>query len=159
MKLIAAAAAIAALSMLGMTTSAAADDASVIADCLKSEGAENRDLHSCVGRISGPCSETPEGQSTVGTASCMQREEKVWDGVLNAQYQQLLKLLKPEAAEDLRKAQRIWLTARDADCRMPYYFFEGGSIVQILGANCTLDATAGRALLIQSWREMAEGKE
>jgi uncharacterized protein YecT (DUF1311 family) len=112
----------------------------------------------CIGRIADPCAETPDGQSTVGEVACAQKETTVWDHVLNDEYGRLLHLLKPEAAEDVRKAQRIWITSRDADCRVPYYFYEGGSIVQILGARCMLDHTAGRAILIRSWREMAQGE-
>jgi uncharacterized protein YecT (DUF1311 family) len=78
--------------------------------------------------------------------------------MLNEEYGRLLPLLKEDAAEDVRKAQRIWITSRDADCRVPYYFFDGGSIVQTLGARCLLNHTAERALLLRSWREMAQGE-
>lgn len=135
---------------------AAADDASVITACLREQSEKGKDASVCVGRVAEPCMETPDGQSTQGMVACSQREEKVWDGLLNEAYQRLLKGLKPEAAEDVRKAQRIWLTLRDADCRVPYYFYNGGTIVQVLGAGCLLDHTADRAILIRSWRDMAE---
>jgi len=137
---------------------ARADDGETIAACLQAERDGDRDLHGCIGRIADPCAETPEGQSTVGTVACSDREMKAWDALLNEEYQRLLGLLKPEAAEDLRKAQRLWVTSRDADCRVPYYFYGGGTMVQIVGARCQLDHTAERALLIRSWREMAQGE-
>ncbi len=86
-------------------------------------------------------------------------ETKAWDDILNAEYQRLLSLLKPEAAGDVKKAQRLWLQARDADCRVPYYFYDGGTIVKVLGAECDRDHTADRAILIKNWREMAQGDE
>lgn len=138
---------------------ALADDAETIAACLATESKADRPLADCVGRVADPCAETPEGQSTVGQSACAFKEEKIWDGVLNQEYGALLKLLKPEAAEDVRKAQRIWLTLRDADCRVPYYFYEGGTIVQILGARCQLEHTADRAILMRSWHAMARGEE
>ena len=127
-----------------------------IAACLKTEGAN---AYACIGRATDACAKTPDGQSSVGESKCARDESTAWDGLLNTDYKALLELLKPEAAEDLRKAQRIWVTSRDADCRVPYYFYEGGSIVQILGARCLMDRTAERALLIRSWLQMAKGED
>jgi len=155
-KLLRAAVAGIALILTGHTAAAAAGDP--VDACLKSETAANRDAHGCIGRMATACTAKPAGQSTVGESDCAQQEAQVWDKLLNSEYGALLRLMKPEAAEDLRKAQRIWVTSRDADCRIPYYFYEGGSIVQILGARCLLDRTAERALLIRSWHEMAKGE-
>jgi uncharacterized protein YecT (DUF1311 family) len=138
-------------------TVAAADDTSVITGCLRQASEAGTDARACVGRVSSPCMQTPEGQSTQGTVACAQRETQIWDALLNEAYSKLLTSLNSEAAEDVRKAQRIWLTLRDADCRVPYYFYEGGTIVQVLGASCLLDHTADRAILIRSWRDMAAG--
>jgi uncharacterized protein YecT (DUF1311 family) len=66
--------------------------------------------------------------------------------------------LSKEAAEDVRKAQRLWVEARDADCRVPYHFYGGGTIVKTLGAECERDHTADRAILIRSWHEMAKNE-
>lgn len=147
---------LAAVAVASLTLSVRADDSEPITSCIAAEAKAGRALANCIGRIADPCSETPDGQSTVGEVACAQKETQVWDRLLNDEYARLLRLLKPEAAEDARKAQRIWITLRDADCRVPYYFFEGGSMVQIVGARCLLDHTAGRAILIRAWREMAE---
>ncbi len=127
-----------------------------IAACLNGGGSNP---HACIGVAADACAKTPDGQSTVGESKCAQDEASAWDGRLNTDYKALLGLLKPEVAEDLRKAQRIWVTSRDADCRVPYYFYDGGSIVQILGARCLMDRTAERALLIRSWLQMAKGED
>lgn len=147
------------LCLLAGLAPAFADDNASVTDCLQGARDKDNDAHSCIGEIADACSETPDGQSTQGTVACNMREEKAWDALLNEEYQLLIGILKkPEAVEDLRKAQRSWITQRDADCRIPYYFFDGGTIVQILGARCQLEHTAGRALLIRSWREMAQGE-
>lgn len=136
----------------------AAHDAAIAA-CLKTETGAKRDAHSCIGRAADACANTPDGQSTVGESKCALDEADAWDAMLNEEYAELLKLLKPDAAEDLRNAQRTWISSRDADCRVPYHFYDGGSIVQILGARCMLDRTAERALLLRSWLQMARGED
>ena len=143
---------------IALAPSARADDLKDVVTCIETENGASRDAHGCIGRIADACTSTPDGQSTQGEVACAQQEAKAWDASLNEEYAALLKLMKPEAAEDIRKAQRIWLTLRDADCRVPYYFYEGGTIVSILGARCQLDHTGDRALLIRSWRRMAQGE-
>ena len=145
----------------GTASAASADPAapSPILACIKDAAQSNSDAHACIGRAADACTEKPDGQSTVGESKCALDESAEWDRLLNKDYKQLLGLLKPEAADDVRKAQRLWVASRDADCRVPYYFYEGGSIVQILGARCQLDRTAERTLLIRSWLEMAKGED
>jgi uncharacterized protein YecT (DUF1311 family) len=147
----------AAIWLAGVAPPLRADDTATIETCVQSESEANRDAHTCIGRVSGPCMEKPEGQSTVGMVACLSNETKAWDDLLNEEYGRLLPLLKKEAAEDVKKAQRLWIEGRDADCRVPYYFYDGGTIVQTLGAQCVRDHTAERALLIRAWREMAHG--
>ncbi len=53
-------------------------------------------------------------------------EVKVWDDLLNADYQRLLGRLGAKAEESVRQAQRAWVALRDADCRVPYEIYEGG---------------------------------
>jgi uncharacterized protein YecT (DUF1311 family) len=144
----------ASLAWMGIA-SAATDGSKNIEACLRAQGATAR---GCVGRVSGPCIDKPEGKSTVGMVECISTETEAWDNILNAEYGRLLPLLKAEAAEDVKKAQRLWVQGRDADCKVPYNFYDGGTIVQTLGAECVLNHTAGRAILINSWREMAQGE-
>jgi uncharacterized protein YecT (DUF1311 family) len=158
MTLLRATAAALAVALLASANPASADDKETIAACLKEARKSDRDAHICLGRVADPCMETPEGQSTVGMVMCTDKETKLWDAMLNEEYGRLLPLLKAEGAEDVRKAQRIWITSRDADCRVPYHFFDGGTITQPIGAHCLLDHTADRALMIRSWREMAQGE-
>lgn len=138
--------------------SAATDGSKNIEACLQAQGATDSGARGCVGRVSGPCIDKPEGKSTVGMVECISTETEAWDNILNAEYGRLLPLLKAEAAEDVKKAQRLWVQARDADCSVPYNFYDGGTIVQTLGAECVLNHTADRAILIKSWHEMAQGE-
>jgi uncharacterized protein YecT (DUF1311 family) len=149
------------LTALAMSTPAAAatSDTQTVETCLQAQSSANGDANVCKGRVAGPCLEKPEGMSTPGQVDCLMSETKAWDDILNAEYHRLLPLLKSEAADDVKKAQRLWLQARDADCRVPYYFYDGGTIVKVLGAECERDHTADRAILIKNWREMAQGDE
>jgi uncharacterized protein YecT (DUF1311 family) len=149
------------LTALALSTPAAAatSDIQTVETCLQAQSSAKGDASACKGRVAGPCLEKPEGMSTPGQVDCLMSETKAWDDILNAEYQRLLSLLKPEAAGDVKKAQRLWLQARDADCRVPYYFYDGGTIVKVLGAECERDHTADRAILMKNWREMAQGDE
>jgi uncharacterized protein YecT (DUF1311 family) len=138
------------------TTANATTDSDTIDACLKSARDGAGGARTCVGRVAGPCLEKPDGQSGPGEIDCIMSETAAWDSVLNTEYQRLLPLLNKEAADDVRKAQRLWIEAREADCRVPYYFYGGGTIVKTLGAECQRDHTADRAILIKSWREMAQ---
>lgn len=138
--------------------SAATDESKSIAACLQAQGETDKGPLSCRGRISGQCMDKPEGQSTVGMVECLSTETQAWDVILNEEYSRLLALLKPDPAEVVKKAQRLWVQGRDADCAVPYNFYDGGTIVQTRGAECFLNHTADRATLIKSWREMAQGE-
>lgn len=138
------------------TAPAAAGDEELIATCVQAERDANRSPINCVGRISDPCLELPEGQSTVGMVGCIDKETKVWDGMLNGEYARLLAVLKGKAAEDVRKAQRNWIALRDSDCSIPYEIFEGGTMAQPISADCIRSHTADRAVQLRAWREMAE---
>jgi uncharacterized protein YecT (DUF1311 family) len=135
-----------------------ATDNTTIAGCLKSSGETPAKARACIDRVAGPCMKKPDGQSTPGMVDCLMTETQAWDDVLNAEYKRLLPLLNMEAAADVTKAQRLWIQAREADCQVPYYFYDGGTIVKILGAECERDHTADRAILLKSWREMAQGE-
>lgn len=132
------------------------DDAETIATCMQGERDANRPVINCVGRISDPCLQLPEGQSTVGMVECIDKETKVWDGMLNREYARLLSAVNGKAAEAVRKAQRNWIALRDSDCTVPYEIFEGGTMAQPIAADCVRTHTAERAVLVRAWREMAQ---
>src|SRR4051794_18482023 len=53
--------------------------------------------------------------STAGMVECTEKAYKKWDTELNRVYGELLKKLPREKTADLKKAQRNWLTYRDAE--------------------------------------------
>jgi len=133
-------------------------DEEQIAACLQSQRDAERDGHDCIGRIADKCLDAPDGQSTLGMVQCLDRETKVWDEILNDEYNRLLGALPKAAADSVRSAERAWLATRDADCHVAYDIFEGGTMAQPIAARCMLDHVGARALQLRDWRELAQPK-
>ena len=138
---------------------AAATEDGVIAACLKAEHTANHDGRACIGKISDPCLQGSGSDTTTSMVECVDSEVKVWDDLLNADYQSLLKAVPAPAAESVRQAQRNWVALRDADCKVPYDIYEGGTIARIDSVSCVLGHTAERVLQLSIWRQMAQPEE
>jgi uncharacterized protein YecT (DUF1311 family) len=136
------------------TLPAAADDAAVIEACLKSADADDGKPHDCIGRVADACLDKPENQSTHAMMACSDSETKIWDALLNTEYQRLLGAVEGKTKDDIVKAQRQWVGLRDADCAIPYALFDGGTMAQPIGANCVMANTAERMLQVRAWRMM-----
>ena len=90
--------------------------------------------------------------STYEIVECLKAEAAQWDKRLNAAYQQALKdAVDKKQAEQLRKAQRLWVQYRDANCL--YYDLGEGTIARIETGYCTVDLTKTRALELESKTE------
>lgn len=99
----------------------------------------------CIGVASAVCLDDPSGQSTLGQVGCLARESSIWDEYLNRDYAALRDALDEKSFAHLRDTQRKWIAYRDANCQMPYVFFQGGTIARPIGAHCMLELTARRA--------------
>ena len=62
-----------------------------IRDCAKKHETDLDEVEQkCLFNLVGtPCTETPEGQSNVGTADCYRLEGTIWDDLLNENYKSL----------------------------------------------------------------------
>jgi uncharacterized protein YecT (DUF1311 family) len=88
----------------------------------------------------------PDPECDGGThemVKCLSDATAKWDKRLNEAYRETLKEGPREQREQLRKAQRLWLQYRDANC--DYYGLSEGSIAHVLAATCLLDMTKARA--------------
>lgn len=82
--------------------------------------------------------------STYEIVECLKGKIAQWDKRLNIAYQQALKdAVSPKQAEQLRKAQRLWVQYRDASCE--YYALGEGTIARIETGYCSLELTQARA--------------
>jgi len=90
--------------------------------------------------------------STYEIVECLKAQTALWDKRMNAAYQQALKdAVSPQQAAQLRKAQRLWVQYRDANCL--YYDLGEGTIARIETGYCTKDLTKTRALELEGKTE------
>ena len=90
--------------------------------------------------------------STYEIVECLKGQVAQWDKRLNAAYQQALKdAVSPQQAEQLRKAQRLWVQFRDANCL--YYDLGEGTIARIETGYCSKDLAKARALELEAKTE------
>jgi uncharacterized protein YecT (DUF1311 family) len=123
-----------------------AEDTRAIESCIKEkESKEGADR--CIGLIANPCLDTPAGQSTAGQAGCYQREQLVWDDILNETYRRLQGQFEGKLKTQLRDLQRVWIEARKQQCEF-YRDVIQGSLAIPIGASCMNTETARRAIYL-----------
>jgi uncharacterized protein YecT (DUF1311 family) len=96
----------------------------------------------------------PDPECDGGTADlvkCLNDATAKWDKRLNEAYQEAVndKEAPAKQREQLRKAQRLWVQYRDANC--DYYALGEGTIARVNAASCLFDMTKARA------KELEEG--
>ncbi len=67
-----------------------------------------------------------------------------WDRLLNEVYQRVIGTLDATQEENLRQAQRAWITYRDLTCGMERARYEGGSIAPMIELTCLTRLTERR---------------
>jgi uncharacterized protein YecT (DUF1311 family) len=83
--------------------------------------------------------------STFETGQCLITVHKKVDAELNDVYQQALKKWKePEHTGNLRKAQRAWVSYRDANCDAEYATYGRGTMGPNMYAMCRIKLTRQR---------------
>jgi len=85
-----------------------------------------------------------DATSTKDMQDCLDNEWKKSNADLNRVYQESLKKLKPEQAALLKKAQRAWLTYRDAQCEADYKMSAGGTAAPLALTQCRVTLTQER---------------
>ncbi|HEX2944174.1 MAG TPA: lysozyme inhibitor LprI family protein [Rhodopila sp.] len=90
---------------------------------------------------------------------CAGRSFKAADATLNATYAQIMGRLKkhPSVKQSLVTAQRAWLNFRDAECAFSASATEGGSIHNMVVANCLESLTKDRTRMLQAYLKCQEG--
>ena len=81
--------------------------------------------------------------ATWPTQDCIEAEYAYQDARLNHVYQELMKVLPPEAQDQLRQRQRAWITERDQAC--PWNEDTGGQGRLLENNYCATERTSQRA--------------
>jgi uncharacterized protein YecT (DUF1311 family) len=87
--------------------------------------------------------------STKDMQDCADTQWKKSDAELNRTYAEILKKLEAPDADRLRKAQRAWVTYRDAHCEAEYQLYAGGSIAPLTLTQCRATLTDQRTKILQ----------
>jgi uncharacterized protein YecT (DUF1311 family) len=131
----------------------AADDSKTIRDCVKAT--ISKDWETCVGRVADPCIEN--AKSTADHNACIDREQKIWDDILNDAYRRLRAKLDAGQQTKLRDMQRLWLAARRATCNFYLDYYQGTMALPMV-AYCVDRETARRAVFLLAFLQDAEDK-
>jgi uncharacterized protein YecT (DUF1311 family) len=81
--------------------------------------------------------------NTLEMVECLKAKTAQWDKRMTVAYQQALKDAAPQRHDQLRAAQRLWITYRDANCL--YYGMGEGTIARIEAGECMRSMTEARA--------------
>ncbi len=126
-------------------TAPTAKETAAIDTCLAGkEGSAQR--RACIGRVAEPCQTTPDGSSTVGMTVCLDREQVIWDRLLNQTYRKAMAAFDEAGQRYLKGVQQTWLTFRAQACEWPGRVYPGGTIGVPLSNACFMQQTALRAL-------------
>jgi uncharacterized protein YecT (DUF1311 family) len=75
---------------------------------------------------------------------CLSAELSVADGELNATYGKLRGGMDKETLDLLTKAQKLWISLRDADCELEAEAYKGGTAYQAIYLQCQINKTKQR---------------
>lgn len=125
------------------------EDSRAIQDCIKTKTRAHDVPESCIGVVANPCLDRPEGQTTVGQAGCYQREQLVWDDILNETYRRLQGSFEGKLKQSLRDVQRAWIKSRKLQCGF-YRDVIQGTLAIPTAASCFNTETARRAIYLLS---------
>ena len=75
---------------------------------------------------------------------CNAERLDAWDRLLNEVYQRVIGTLDATQEDNLRQAQRAWITYRDLTCGMERARYEGGSIAPMIELTCLTRLTERR---------------
>ncbi len=125
-----------------------AEDTRAIESCIK-EKEQKEGADRCIGLIANPCLDRPEGQSTIGQQECYQREQLVWDDILNETYRRLQGQFDGKLKTQLRDLQRVWIESRKQQCGF-YRDVIQGTLAIPVSASCMNTETARRAIYLLS---------
>ncbi|TSA83062.1 DUF1311 domain-containing protein [Deinococcus detaillensis] len=96
-----------------------------------------------------------KSQTTSDMQKCADQNLKQSEKALNAEYQQLVAVLKDKKATDMLKnlqaAENLWIRTRTADCKLYKTFYKGGSLADVSVTNCIDTAAKQRVEVLRGF--------
>ena len=133
-------------------------DSKAIQDCVKTKTGANWNWEHCIGTISEVCAKDELSMAPSEVIACYDREQAVWDDILNESFRRLRDALDGEQVRKLRDMQRAWIASRDKNCEFLYDYFQG-SMANPMMAACRSRATGRQALYLLGFaNDVAERK-
>lgn len=114
--------------------------------CIEKAQRNSQHARVCIGEATQVCETLREMANQAGIQDCMSREAAYWDEILNDRYQKLMANFSKTNARKLQAMQRRWIDWRKEKCQLPAMLYEGGSMANVMAANCMMETTAIRAL-------------
>lgn len=106
------------------------------------------------GAVQAQATDCGNAGNTVEINACMAEVFGKADAALNVAYQEVLAhirdylsydaALAAKAEDDLRNAQRAWITLRDSDCAVAGHSVSGGSMQSMVMSDCMIVTTQNR---------------
>ncbi|MBI3677243.1 MAG: lysozyme inhibitor LprI family protein [Proteobacteria bacterium] len=90
---------------------------------------------------------------------CVDEDFKKSDAKLNAIYRALMGKLEGKEKDELKAAQRAWLSYRDAECTFTIRENEGGTIYPMMWSGCLKQKTDVRIKELQEHLDCVNGKK
>ena len=134
-----------------------ARDSAAIQNCIKTKTGRHWNWENCLGVVSDRCSKNEASMAASEVMACINREQLVWDDILNETYRRLREKLDDQQQVKLRDMQRAWIASRDKSCNFLLDYFEG-SMANPMIADCVSRETGRRALYLLGFLNDAEGK-
>ena len=134
-------------------------DLKTVQACLQTKGDRPANREACIGAVANPCIGKEEERASYDVIACFDREQRVWDVLLNNAFAKLRGSLDDDQKTKLRDMQRSWLESRERTCAFYYHYFQG-TMANPMIANCNNRETARRALFLLGFAEdIADRKE
>jgi len=148
--------------LLGASALAQADkpnprDSAKIQDCIKTKTGRNWNWENCLGIVSNTCTKDEASMTPSQVMDCINREQLVWDDILNETFRRLREKLDDTRRTKLRDMQLTWIVSRDKSYGFLMDYFDG-SMANPMIADCVNRETGRRALYLLGLLNGAEGK-
>ena len=100
--------------------------------------------------VNAPAAPCRSATSTVEMEQCLSAAGREADSALNVTYAGAMRTLNPTQAEALKRAERLWLQLRDADCTAVSGLYVGGTMAPVAELACRGSHTRARTLELRS---------